>query len=625
MVNIKVHILGDVNNETRAAFSLKELFETSLPPDATGTIDIIPNLNIPFGNVADIDLLVIGQLNNCHIKISENENLEVNSFVTVIELKEQTETDLYVTETEICVSYPSTGATKLASQQNKEQKNSLLNYIKRRDKNCPFIISNMVWLKSISEDILLKKNWTTSIPVIFSDLSFKTFVEQIIKSRHNPINGILNAVFRNAPENSLNEWIERLTVPKPIATNHLRRKLEKLISENLKNDITKIVESKTLDCIDGKAGTGKTFLILSSALKMAEEGYSCAVLTYNRALVMDMRRLISFIPSSNEVKENLKITTLDSYMGEIARLLGSQRLAFDREKLADYISHLKKQNNDHPLIISKMANLFDDYIFIDEAQDCSPLEKTLLEDLVGSEKLIIAKSPLQKIRRKGKAAWGTPTIKLKKGLRQKNNIITFLQNVAEELGISDSCLSNESFSGLSGGKVIIRNEFSSSHYIDLLNRCRENGCSPYDILILVPPQMVKDGHFLREKEWNEASIQHIDGTNHDTLNQLSAQDLIDKCRIFQYESCRGLEGWITVCMHLDQIFELKEKEFLSLPSENIISPKERAFEEAAQWIMMPLTRPIDTLVITIKNTESNLAEILKKVAKMNPDFVDCQI
>lgn len=29
---------------------------------------------------------------------------------------------------------------------------------------------------------------------------------------------------------------------------------------------------------------------------------------------------------------------------------------------------------------------------------------------------------------------------------------------------------------------------------------------------------------------------------------------------FQYESCRGLEGWVTVCYNIDEIMELKYKE-----------------------------------------------------------------
>lgn len=157
MVNINVHILGDLNNESKAALSLRELIQNTLPLETSGTIDIIPNVTIPNGKVADIDILVVGQLQNCFITSSLYGQIEVKSFVTVIEIKEQNENDVYVTETEIRVSYPSSGTTKLASQQNRDQKYSLLNYITYKEGSCPFKLSNMVWLKSISENILIKK------------------------------------------------------------------------------------------------------------------------------------------------------------------------------------------------------------------------------------------------------------------------------------------------------------------------------------------------------------------------------------------------------------------------------------------------------------------------------------
>ena len=40
------------------------------------------------------------------------------------------------------------------------------------------------------------------------------------------------------------------------------------------------------------------------------------------------------------------------------------------------------------------------------------------------------------------------------------------------------------------------------------------------------------------------------------------------------------------------------------------------------WALMPLTRPIDTLVITLSNTDSEVGKMLKKLADTYPDFIE---
>ncbi|KQZ96117.1 hypothetical protein ASD74_24105 [Rhizobium sp. Root564] len=93
-------------------------------------------------------------------------------------------------------------------------------------------------------------------------------------------------------------------------------------------------------------------------------------------------------------------------------------------------------------------------------------------------------------------------------------------------------------------------------------------------------------------------------------------------RVVQYESCRGLEGWITVLDGLDEAWQLARNSIKALQSTE--HPAEAA--DAAAWLrtMIPLTRPIDTLVITLRDRDSRMGQIIANVAARLPDIVEIQ-
>ena len=95
-------------------------------------------------------------------------------------------------------------------------------------------------------------------------------------------------------------------------------------------------------------------------------------------------------------------------------------------------------------------------------------------------------------------------------------------------------------------------------------------------------------------------------------------------RIVQYNSCRGLEGWVVVLDALDEFWEAKYREALAEPAASgaAMGPEERARRAAWTWCMMALTRPIDTLVITLMDDDSEVSQLLKRVAVANPDIVE---
>jgi hypothetical protein len=64
--------------------------------------------------------------------------------------------------------------------------------------------------------------------------------------------------------------------------------------------------------------------------------------------------------------------------------------------------------------------------------------------------------------------------------------------------------------------------------------------------------------------------------------------------------------------------------FVDVPNDELAleTPNERANRYVTLWALMPLTRAIDTLVITISDSESEMAIRLKEVGKKMPDVIE---
>jgi hypothetical protein len=84
-------------------------------------------------------------------------------------------------------------------------------------------------------------------------------------------------------------------------------------------------------------------------------------------------------------------------------------------------------------------------------------------------------------------------------------------------------------------------------------------------------------------------------------------------RVVQYHSMRGLEGWCTLLVGLDDAYANR----LSHPN---LEPGDRRRPEdvAKAWVMMALTRAVQTLVITLNDPHSEVAAWLEAAVKASP-------
>lgn len=146
------------------------------------------------------------------------------------------------------------------------------------------------------------------------------------------------------------------------------------------------------------------------------------------------------------------------------------------------------------------------------------------------------------------------------------------------------------------------------------------------MLFITPPSLVddKDGYrcFKLLEEFERKDIRLWDGTNDDNRLEFSVD--MSESRIVQYESSRGLEGWTVCCLNYDEYMQIKERQFDPNTEGNALflqSPEETKKKYMLNWALLPMTRAIDTLIITLKDGNNTYSESLLRLAEQHLDYV----
>ena len=657
---VKIEIVNKIkDSKTReciAANELKDLLANSFSPQVNGSIAIAYSLTLCGQDPRDVDLLMWGKLDNYVLNEYytndvhySKKDLVVDSFCIAIELKEHSSNDIILNNTHIHVRYK--GEWKDATDQNENQRYSVKNYLFDEIGYSPYI-TNFLWMKSLNIRQLSDLLQGNKIAVLSNTFRFQDIVKILIlqgqsvfylkeEQRYHTNIGLLPGDFFDDIKKKIfsDRTISELT----------RKKIETLQQLKIENKLQNLNIGNNLTIFKGRAGTGKTFKLIQSALHLAnpDTGQRCLLLTYNHALVSDIRRLLHFMDIPDGIDNyTVQIKTLHSFFMQLmntldistSKIQGKQfetqyqlalnDLLFTVKDLMDK-QDLKKLKDDYRLAIDW------DYILIDEAQDWSESEKDILFKIYGEEHIIVADGVDQFMRSNQHLTWnnGHETITFEKtSMRQKANLASFVESLAHEMGIKWEVKPNKD-ENWCGGKVIIRKHYSDKLHKKLLANCQENDGDGYDMLFLVPYQMkptaeTKDSEIMKIDipKWKDAGISLFDGTDEKIRKVYSTNP--DECRLYQYESCRGLEGWVTVCLNFDILVENKMNEFKDMDfSDSIVleSHEEQLRKYVYKWALMPLTRPIDTLVITLRNPDSEIGKLIKKVAESCRDFVDYRI
>ncbi len=421
-----------------------------------------------------------------------------------------------------------------------------------------------------------------------------------------------------------------------------RRRMDRIASGSVQEDWVQELGSKQI-ILKGRGGVGKTVIMLQMAYKAFDrQNKRSLVLTYNKALVADMRRVMALLGVPRSIESGgINIDTVHSFFGRIMYALGITNSednfleAYEEKK--DNLLHFLKEgavttDDIKKLIAQKPDRFFWDLIFVDEGQDWPQNEIEILKYLYGVEKLIISDGVDQLIR-DSIADWpkGTDreilrTRRLTRCLRMKANLAIFVSDMAELLKLENWDL--EPNIDANGDRIVIveGNYFKDYKFHNgFCEEAKNSGNYPIDLLLCVPPSLVdhknkksQAAQFLlenNEKVWDGA-IQDIRQNFPTDREQL---------RIVQYDSCRGLEGWTVFNLAFDDMWQYKYNQWSKEPRElgGLFDTKEdMAAAYAAQWCMIPLTRALDTLVIHVSNNPSFIKDILLSVKEKRPDFVE---
>ncbi len=651
-INLNDHLSNDSCPEKDGSILIKSYLSEyfSKIPSANGTINIYYSLTLNGQNVRDIDIAVIGKLDNVIIKKSVTDpvtllkrDLQAESFCFVIELKQHPYNKIRKNGSHVYVEYKD--EIKDVTDQSEKQKYAFANYFQNKF-NYNILVNNIIWLQGINDNQLKDLEDGNNLGCLPCDFSFPDLIHiwecQINKQKVLPFKGLyhMNAPFGQGLHAPFLSDIEKLLNTDIKPQGLTRRKMELLTQEKISRSIS-ISEGMTI--FSGRAGTGKTVYLLQTGLYLiSEKGSRCLILTYNHALVSDIRRLLHFMNIPDDVDcETMQIQTLHQFFVRIFNILGinfNTNENFDKEytkcikELNSYIENQLNQTDIDFLKEDKELGIDWDYILVDEAQDWSEEEKNILLNIYGPQRIIIADGKDQFIRGNKHLTWNKGLSKVNKqektlGLRQKMNLITFVNSYAEHCKLNWKVTPN---SKLPGGQIFImeNKDYTDNIHNRIQQYIKKNDCENYDILFLVPPCLVekstdgKDRHFKKLKKFNDSNIFLFDGTS--LKNRDCYPVNTNESRLFQYESCRGLEAWCTICMSFDKLIEHKINIYKGTPENDLSleSEEERKKRNSYLWSLMPLSRPIDTLIILLDDPQSEVGLILKDIAQQYPDFID---
>ena len=688
---IQVFIKGNSEtNEYQDAVALKNIFDNNLKKiSQDGKILIICNATLFGQETKDVDLIVVGNFEKYSQKIktksrtSNQDELELkerlvffNDFCFVIETKRHRAEDVQLNGVNLLVKYND----KLSdvTTQSEKQKYSLLNFFKDRTNLSPYVC-NFIWLRNVSwgsikgllnnnERILTKHNY---LPNTFS-LRFLFQLACVQSIPFTPIDQSTGMTKNYASFSCLkrNENFDYDEIQKIFdlfekvnkGTGELtRKKIEIITSKILDQQLYAQAIGDKLIVISGRAGTGKTIKILRISCDLAiQKGARCLILTYNHALVSDIKRILALAKMPDGMEDyTVNISTLHKFFYELLIGFGIVKNKTNPEIevkiipdfLEKYKSYLKELHEYIKAGLIEKADIQElmekkhdqvgwDFILIDESQDWDSLEKSIILTIFGKEKLIVADGIDQLIRTQQKCNWTEglkPNIDFrktfeKKGLRQKTNLVSFVNEYANKVNINWELQPKEE---LIGGKVIISTrDYRKELHKELFDDCIKNGNSAYEMLFLVPPALVakskvkdKNGKENIERsfklliDFEKQGIKIWDGTSTELRTQYAVD--LDQHRVLQYESCRGLEGWTVVCLWFDEFISYKMGTFIEEETNELAleTLDEKRNKFVYLWSLIPLTRAIDTVVITLKNKDSYISKLLFDLHKDNPDFI----
>ncbi len=649
---IKVSVFGadKESDEYAAALKLKNIIQNSTPESAIGEIVLFASATLYGQAVKDVDLMMLASIQNYSLNSDFSdkdgnhvqEKVFVQNFCTVIEVKRHDISGIILNGTDFYVKY---GADlHCVTQQSNKQKISAMNFFISALSFSPFI-TNIIWFTQATsseiDSLLFNNGRRLPSNVLGSDFQFKDFLHLLMLQKppfKTRAGYIFDSNYESCGVNDFQKALQLFSETKKQMGELTRKRIE-MISNKAFQDRSLIDSQGRVSIYRGRAGTGKTVGLIQTAISIVDEKSArVLLLTYNKALVSDIRRLFALAELPDMFEENcVAVNTMQSYFYRLAnKVLYEGKMSGDKflshyDKVLDELNSFLGDNDTVYLVkeeISEDSYLDWDYLLIDEAQDWNEAERDIVLKLFDKGNIIVADGGNQFVRRGKVCDWTVAhernNIKLKYCLRQKENIISFLNLLTKAMGISTGKILGTD--NMPGGKVrIICSDKLFETHNEEMKMLKEKGNIAYDMLYLVPHSLVRkdgiDSCFAMKTEFENNGVFLWDGTNSNNRESYSIRN--DEVRVLQYDSARGLEGWTVVCVDFDEFIDEKDSEYVEGEIDSLLleSPEEHKKKYIYNWVMIPLTRAIDTLVITLNDCESDVGRLLRSIADENPDFI----
>lgn len=638
------------SDEYRAALKLKKVIQESMPQSVIGEIVLFASANLVGQTVKDVDLFMLGKLQNYELYLEfigdkdafVKDKVSINSFCTTIEVKSHGINAISRVGTDFYVKYRKTN--HCVTEQSNNQKTSAMNFFKHTLSFSPFI-TNLIWFTEATREDLktLLKVESKEMPanVFGKDFNFADLMQLLVWQRKPYHAGRIykfDSTYGNCSVSDLQKALDMFTRVKSTMGELTRQRIEMISRKGITVDAI-IPQNGKMPICRGRAGTGKTIALIQSAIKLVDEEYArVLILTYNKALVSDVRRLfaLSELPDLFEAS-CVHVSTMHAYYYRLISTCLYGKKLDGKDFVDNYDSYLTEliefidQDVDAIQYIKditvKDGYLNWDFVLVDEAQDWTEKEQQLITLLYENDHIIVADGGKQFVRNADVCDWSTvrerENVKLKYCLRQKNNLIKFINRFFSTYsGTEKSIISSDK---LPGGKILIISDMEQLFPVikEELKTTIEIGNIAYDMLFLVPHSLVdksQKDYFTLTNRFEENGIFVWDGTNENIRESFTTQ--ADEVRVLQYDSARGLEGWCVCCMNFDQMVEEKASEYDGKSNPLLLQSEEEGMKMFIDnWLMIALTRAIDTLIITLENPLSKEAMVLKLLADEYSDYI----
>src|SRR5258706_2729817 len=309
--------------EYDAATQLRNLIVAAWPQvseDNRHDITIVAGVKCYGQDVVDIDLVVFVSMwkpYKTHLfDDEEHKPIFVRSLCLTIEVKDQPLDRVRFEGNQVEVRYGNK-PWHSASDQSFHQQISLRGYLDQHGIKPPFV-TNLIWLRNVGEAALPQSTHN----ILGRDASWMSFIERISKLQHARWDNISSGYEISASRRVDEEYNQKVRslLTKPVQMSPLdRRGVEAITKRVLKEQGYGQQMGTQLLIFRGRGGTGKTVRLLQLALQLYDERDSkILILTYNKALVADIKRLLGLMGVNQRFDErHVAIRTAHSFFGQI--------------------------------------------------------------------------------------------------------------------------------------------------------------------------------------------------------------------------------------------------------------------------------------------------------------------